>query len=152
MLSKRNSFTVFFHREEQKYMCVFNLPSLPCSFYFYLMCYLKIFPMLLKMVMDIILEGIVTFASVLLLEEQYERSYLWGTWPLKLQEREHCYDLGSAPWCPSSCLVRAAEGNRLVWGGWHLDQDEEVLRWICQAWVLGSVTQGPMLGRAPGLI
>lgn len=57
-------------------MCVFSLPSLPCSFYFYLMCYLKIFPMLLKMVRDIILEGIVTFASVLLLEEQYERSYL----------------------------------------------------------------------------
>ena len=152
MLSKRNSFTVFFHREEQKYMCVFNLPSSPRSFYFYLMCYLKIFPMLLKMVMDIILEGIVTFASMLLLEEQYERSYLWGTWPLKLQERERYYDLGSAPWCPSSCLVWAAEGNRLVWCGWHSDQDEEVLRWICQAWVLGSVTQGPILGGALGLI
>lgn len=57
-------------------MCVFNLPSSPCSFFFYLMCYLKIFPMLLKMVVDMILEGIVTFASMPLLEEQCEKSYL----------------------------------------------------------------------------
>ena len=57
-------------------MWVFNLPSSPCSFFLNLMCYLKIFPMLLKMVVDIILEGIVTFASMLLLEEQCEKSYL----------------------------------------------------------------------------